>query len=59
MRVFPLFNLSVTDQPTEQPMDGRTKPLIELRVRNLKVDEFHIFDNVKKMLYAITAKVIT
>ena len=38
MRVFPLFDLSVTDQPTDQPTnrptDGRTKPLIELRVRN-------------------------
>ena len=38
MRVFPLFNSSVTDQPTDrptnQPTDGRTKPLIELRVRN-------------------------
>ena len=30
MRVFPLFDSMVTDQPT----DGRTKPLIELRVRN-------------------------
>ena len=31
MRVFPLFN-SITS--TDQPTDGRTKPLIELRVRN-------------------------
>ena len=30
MRVFPLFDSMVTDGPT----DGRTKPLIELRVRN-------------------------
>ena len=30
MRVLPLFDLMVTDGPT----DGRTKPLIELRVRN-------------------------
>ena len=38
MRVFLLFNSSVTDRPTDQPTDrptdGRTKPLIELRVRN-------------------------
>ena len=34
IRVFPLFNSSVTDQPTDRPTDGRTKPLIELRVRN-------------------------
>ena len=42
MRVFPLFNSSVTDRPTNQPTnqptdqqtDGWTKPLIELRVRN-------------------------
>ena len=37
MRVFPLFNSSVTDQPTDQPTngrtDGRTKPLIEMRGR--------------------------
>ena len=33
MRVFPLFN-SITDQPTDRPTNGRTKPLIELRVRN-------------------------
>ena len=32
--VFPLFNSSVTDRPTDQPTDGRTKSLIELRVRN-------------------------
>ena len=34
MRVFPLFHSSVTDRPTNQPTDRRTKPLIELRVRN-------------------------
>ena len=38
MRVFPRFNSSVTDRPTDRPTnrptDGRTKPLIELRVRN-------------------------
>jgi len=34
MRVFPLFNSSMTDGPTDQQTDGRTKPLIELRVRN-------------------------
>ena len=38
MRVFPLFNSSVTDQPTnrptDRPTDRRTKPLIELRVGN-------------------------
>ena len=42
MRVFPLFNSSVTDQrtgqrtnqQTSQRTDQRTKPLIELRVRN-------------------------
>ena len=34
MRVFPLFNSITTDQPTNRPTDGRTKPLIELRVRN-------------------------
>ena len=38
---FPTFQLErdgptdrPTDQPTDQPTDGRTKPLIELRVRN-------------------------
>ena len=34
---FPTFQLErdrPTDQPTNQPTDGRTKPLIELRVRN-------------------------
>ena len=30
MRIFPLFDSMVTDGPT----DRRTKPLIELRVRN-------------------------
>ena len=38
MRVFPLFDSMVTDgptdRPTDRPTDGRTKPLIELRVRN-------------------------
>ena len=35
MHVFTLFNSwSRTDQPTDGRMDGRTKPLIELRVRN-------------------------
>ena len=42
MRVFPLFNSSVTDRRTDRwtdewmdgRTDGRTKPLIELRVRN-------------------------
>ena len=38
MRVFPLFDSSVTDgrtdQPTDQPTDGRTKPLIESLVRD-------------------------
>ena len=38
MRVFPLFNSSVTNLPTDGPTDRRTdkriKPLIELRVRN-------------------------
>ena len=38
MRVFPLFNSSVTDgptdQPTDQPTDGQTKPLIESLVRD-------------------------
>ena len=34
MRVFPLFNSSVTDQPTDRPTDRRTKPHIELRVSN-------------------------
>ena len=38
MRVFPLFNSNVTDQPTDRPTnqrtDGRTKPLIEFRVCN-------------------------
>ena len=38
MRVFPLFDSSVTDQPTNQPTDrrtdGRTKPLIESLVRD-------------------------
>ena len=43
MRVFPLFDSITstdrptnqpTDRPTDQPTDGRTKPLIELRVRN-------------------------
>ena len=31
---FPTFRLMSTDGPTDGPMDGRTKPLIELRVRN-------------------------
>ena len=31
---FPTFRLVSTDGPTDGPMDGRTKPLIELRVRN-------------------------
>ena len=34
---FPTFQLEhdgPTDQPTDRPTDGRTKPLIELRVRN-------------------------
>ena len=34
---FPTFQLErdgPTDRPTDQPTDGRTKPLIELRVRN-------------------------
>ena len=34
MRVFPLFDSSVTDRPTDQPTDGRTKPLIESLVRD-------------------------
>ena len=34
MRVFPLFDSSVTDRPTNQPTDGRTKPLIESLVRD-------------------------
>ena len=38
MRVFPLFDSMVTDRRTDRrtdrPTDGRTKPLIELRVRN-------------------------
>ena len=34
MRVFSLFNSMVTDGWTDQPTDGRTKPLKELRVRN-------------------------
>ena len=34
MSVFPLFNSSVTDRRTNQPTDGRTKSLIELRVLN-------------------------
>ena len=34
MRVFPIFRLVVTDQPTNGRTDGRTKPHIELRVRN-------------------------
>ena len=38
MRVFPLSNSSVTDQPndqpTDQPTDRRTKPLIESLVRD-------------------------
>ena len=29
MRVFLLFDLSVTDRPIDRPTDGRTKPLIE------------------------------
>ena len=36
---FPTFQLErdgPTERPTDQPTDGRTKPLIELRVRNLK-----------------------
>ena len=33
--VFPLFNsITMTDGPKERRTDGRTKPLIELRVRN-------------------------
>ncbi|MEE3023623.1 MAG: hypothetical protein VX367_13625 [SAR324 cluster bacterium] len=31
---FQLDHHGPTDQPTDQPTDGRTKPLIELRVRN-------------------------
>ena len=35
MRVFTLSDsCSSTDRPTDRPTDGRTKPLIELRVRN-------------------------
>ena len=35
MRVFTLFDsCSRTNQRTDGPTDGRTKPLIELRVRN-------------------------
>ena len=34
MRVFPLLDSMVTDGPTNQWTDGRTKPLIELRVRD-------------------------
>ena len=34
MRVFPLFNSSAMDQPTNRPTDGRTKPLIESLVRD-------------------------
>ena len=30
----PTFRLVSTDRPTDRPTDGRTKPLIELRVRN-------------------------
>ena len=33
--IFPLFDsFSRTDRPTDRRTDGRTKPLIELRVRN-------------------------
>ena len=34
MRVLPLFDSMVTDGRTDQRTDRRTKPLIELRVRN-------------------------
>ena len=34
MRVFPLFDSSVTDQRTDGPTDGRTKPLMESLVRD-------------------------
>ena len=34
MRIFPLFNSIITDGRTNGRMDRRTKPLIELRVRN-------------------------
>ena len=34
MHVFSLFDSMVTDRPTNQPTDGRTKPLLELSVRN-------------------------
>ena len=36
MRVFTLSNSIITDGPTDQRTNGRTKPLIELRVRNQK-----------------------
>ena len=34
MRVFTLSNTIITDGPTDGQTDERTKPLIELRVRN-------------------------
>ena len=34
MRVFPLFDSIITDRQTDGRMDGRTKPLIDLDVRN-------------------------
>ena len=34
MRVFPLFDSMVTDRRTDGRTERRTKPLIELRVRN-------------------------
>ena len=33
MRVFTLSNWITTDRPTDQPTNGRTKPLIEMRGR--------------------------
>ena len=40
MRVFTLYNsITITDGPTDERTDGRTKPPIELRVRNLKNDD--------------------
>ena len=39
MRVFPLFDSMVTDGRTDGPTNGRTKPLIELRVRNYRTHD--------------------
>ena len=40
--VFPLSNSMTPDQRTDGPMDGRTKHLIELRVRNWKRPRRHM-----------------